>query len=143
MTSTAIRYHFATTDDLLFALTADFFAELDAVMARHPEDPEWPTGVEQLVTDFVSVVLANRDVALLIHQDNYLSSRDEFGKRLHGALLQIRRAITGPTPTGADTVAAVSAIGGIWRPIEILAPIDVADHIDAIVGVILSGHPRG
>ncbi len=143
MTSTAIRYHFATTDDLLHALTDDFLAELDLVMERHPKDPEWPSGVERLVTDFVSVVLAYRDVALLLHQDNHLLGRKEFGERLERALLQIRRAITGPSPTSADTVAAVCAIGGIWRPIEVLAPSDVAGHIDAIVRVILSGHPRG
>ncbi len=95
-----------------------------------------------MVHEFVTIVLAHRDAALLIRQDGYLLSRPEFGGRLHEILGKIRRAITGPNPDMAATVAAVTAVGGIWRPIEILEPDDVAQHVDQIVAVILSGHPR-
>ncbi|MEZ5375890.1 MAG: TetR family transcriptional regulator [Acidimicrobiales bacterium] len=142
MTATAIRYHFPTTDDLLLALTDDLFDDLEAAMATYPDDPDWPDGVIPMVTDFVNVVLEHRDAALLIRQDGYLLSRPEFGGRLQEILGKIRRAITGPDPDMAATVAAVTAVGGIWRPIEVLEPEHVADHIDQIVSVILSGHPR-
>jgi len=141
MTATAIRYHFATTDDLLHALVDDFLDDLDAALAEHPTDPVWPEGVERLVADFVAVVLEHRDLALLIRGDNYLAAHDGFGQRLDRATRRLRRAIAGPSPTKAATVAAIAATGGLWRPIEVLASSEVAEHLDEIVNVILSGQP--
>ncbi len=142
MTATAIRYHFPTTDHLVHALTNDLFDELETVMAAYPDDPAWPDGVANLVGDFVTAILAHRDAALLIRQDAHLAKHPEFGGRLEASLRKLRRAITGPDPDTATTVAAVTAVGGIWRPIEVLDPSDVAQHIDQIVNVILSGHPH-
>ncbi len=142
MTSTAVRYHFATTDDLLHTLADGFLDELERTMATHPAEPMWPEGVERLVTDFVAVVLAHRDVAVLIRRDTYLATHEAFGERLDRATQRLRRAITGPEPTGAATIAAIAATGGLWRPIEILPAEDVANHLEEIVRVVLSGHPR-
>ncbi len=142
MTATAIRYHFATTDDLLHALVDGFLDELEGALDLHPSDPLWPEGVERLVTDFVSVVLAHRDIAVLVRRDTYVADHEAFGARLDRASGRIRRAITGPEPTEAAAVAAIAATGGLWRPIETLPADDVVQHLDSIVRVILSGHTR-
>jgi AcrR family transcriptional regulator len=142
MTATAIRYHFATTDELLHALADGFLDELEGALAEHPADPLWSEGVEGLMTDFVTVVLAHRDIAVLVRRDTYVANHEAFGGRLERATQRLRRAITGPEPTEAATVAAIAATGGLWRPIEILPAEDVVNHLDSIVRVILSGHPR-
>jgi AcrR family transcriptional regulator len=142
MTATAIRYHFPTTDDILHAIVDPFLADLEESVAKHPTHPSWPAGVEELVVDFVSTILSHRDVALLIRGDRYLATHPAFGGRLDAASYRVREAVAGPHPSPAQTAAAMAAVGGLWRPIQLLEAAEVRQHLDEIIAVVLSGHPR-
>jgi AcrR family transcriptional regulator len=142
MTATAIRYHFPTTDDLVHALADPFLADLEEALRKHAKYPAWPQEVRELIVAFVSSILRYRDVALLIHGDRYLAAHADFGGRLNEASYRVRNAIAGPKPSPAQTAAAMAAVGGLWRPIQLLEAGEVRQHLDEIIAVVLSGHLR-
>lgn len=141
LTKAAFSYHFASKDDMLVELAEPLIADLEALVAER-EELDWPEGVRSLLSDYLDVLLRHRKTAIWIDGDKSVASHEEIGARLEANNVAMRRLIAGPNPDDAKLVAASAVLGSMWRPVRVMADVDVTDHRGAVVSVALAGFER-
>lgn len=138
MTKAAFSYHFAAKEDLLLALTEPLLASLEAVIARHPDVPEWPDGVRALLADYGDALIAHGDLVEWIDGDKAVLRHPTLGSRLRSTNRAMRKAISGGGASKHTQVAASAILGMFWRPIRNLQSAAAATERDTLVELAMA-----
>lgn len=131
----AIGYYFPAKEDFLDELVGPFLDRLDRLIDARTDAVVDP---RELLDGYLGVLVEHRDVAVWVDTDPALRHHPRFGRRLSGLNERVISAlVTGDDP--AERVRALAVLGGIWRPVRILAVEDIAAHQREIVEAALAG----
>jgi AcrR family transcriptional regulator len=133
-----ITYHFNSKEDILVALAEPLLDELDKVVPPRDQPPSWPEGVQELVDAYLDILLANRDLAVWLEGDRAVLVNTAIGDRLRHNHERMRAALVGREPEPRARVAAIIALGALWRPVRKLDIEDVNQFRDLLVEAALA-----
>lgn len=136
LSKAAFGYHFSSKDDLLIELATPLLDALDELMDSYPKNPQWPGEIELMVSDYIDVLIAHRDIVVWVDADKAVVNHPIVGERLHDNHLRMRRALRADSRSASSRVLSSSALGVIWRPIRNLT--DVDDQRESILEAALS-----
>ena len=141
----AIYYHYRSKDALLHHLIDPVLDAIDACIHDHTTTP--PPTPRQLLSAYLTVLIAHRDVVPLIATDVAVLNHPTIGPRLHSQNQQLRTLLTAPNTDVAARLRAEAALGAIWRPLIAEPPLDLTDPahqhtlIDAAVATLPPSRP--
>jgi AcrR family transcriptional regulator len=140
----AIYYHYRSKDALLHHLIDPLLDAIDACIQDHHQ----PTRTaRQLLGDYLAVLLAHREVVLLIATDVAVLNHPPIGPRLRAQNQQLQSLLTAPNTDVAARLRAEAALGAIWRPLIAQPPLDLTSPahqhilIDAAVATLQPSRP--
>lgn len=132
----AVSFHFESKEAMLFELTGPFLEAAEEVFTRHPQ-PGWPEGVWDLAGDYFDTLVRHHDVAVWIDGDSSAQRRAGIGDRFLRSIEELVAAIVGDGEDPVDRMRAIAAVGGIWRPVRMLSPQELACHRDDLLHAAL------
>ena len=140
----AIYYHYRSKDALLHHLVDPLLDAIDACIHDHNQ----PRGTaQQLLSAYLAVLLAHREVVPLIATDVAVLNHPSIGPRLHAQNQQLQSLLTAPDTDVAARLRAEAAVGAIWRPLIAQPPLDLTGPahqrilIDAAVVTLQPSRP--
>jgi AcrR family transcriptional regulator len=140
----AIYYHYRSKDALLHHLVDPLLDAIDACIGDHNQ----PTRTaQQLLSDYLAVLLAHREVVPLIATDVAVLNHPRIGPRLRAQNQQLQSLLTAPDTSPSARLRAEAALGAIWRPLIAEPPLDLTDPahqhtlIDAAVATLQPSRP--
>ena len=140
----AIYYHYRSKDALLHRLIDPLLDAIDACLQDH--NPPTRTA-RQLLSDYLAVLLAHREVVPLITTDVAVLNHPSIGPRLRAQNHQLQSLLTAPNTDVAARLRAEAALGAIWPPLIAQPPLDLTDSahqrilIDAAVATLQPSRP--
>jgi AcrR family transcriptional regulator len=140
----AIYYHYRSKDALLDYLVDPLLDAIDACIQDHNQPRRT---AQQLLSAYLAVLLAHREVVPLIATDVAVLNHPSIGPRLHAQDQQLRALLTAPDTSPSARLRAEAALGAIWRPLIAQPPLDLADPahqhmlVDAAVATLQSSRP--
>lgn len=128
----AVYYHFASKNDILYALHMRVHALGRDALSRLGEQPTDPDHIGALLEEFISDMLANRRLFVLhernraaieaIHREEHDSDHDDFEA-------QFRRVLTDPSLPLRDRVRVACSIGAVMGGLVLAG--DVFDNVSS------------
>jgi AcrR family transcriptional regulator len=140
----AIYYHYRSKDALLQHLVDPLLDAIDACIQDHNQPRRT---AQQLLGDYLAVLLAHREVVPLVATDVAVLNHHRIGPRLRAQNQQLQSLLTAPDTDVAARLRAEAALGAIWRPLIAQPPVDLTDpahqHIlvDAAVATLQPKRP--
>jgi AcrR family transcriptional regulator len=140
----AIYYHYRSKDALLHRLVDPLLDAIDACIQDHNQPRRT---AQQLLSDYLAVLLAHREVVPLIATDVAVLNHPTIGPRLHAQNQQLQSLLTAPNTDVAARLRAEAALGAIWRPLIAEPPLDLTSPahqhilIDAAVATLQPSRP--
>jgi AcrR family transcriptional regulator len=140
----AIYYHYRSKDALLHHLIDPLLDAIDACIHDHHQPT--PTA-RPLLSAYLAVLLAHREVVPLIATDVAVLNHPSIGPRLRAQNHQLQSLLTAPDTSALARLRAEAALGAIWRPLIAQPPLDLTDpahqHIlvDAAVATLQPKRP--
>lgn len=127
----AIAYYFPTKETFLEEFVEPFVNALDQAVtaAESPADA---------LRAYLSVILADHDTAVWIDTDPTIQNHIEYGPRLAEINRKVTKVLSGGSRRKADHIRALSALGGLWRPVRSIPTDDLIAHFDEIVDAALT-----
>jgi AcrR family transcriptional regulator len=140
----AIYYHYRSKDALLHRLIDPLLDAIDACIQAHNQ-PRRPA--QQLLSAYLAVLLAHREVVPLIATEVAVLNHPTIGPRLHAQNQQLQSLLTAPNTDVAARLRAEAAVGAIWRPVIAQPPLDLTSPahqrilIDAAIANLQPSRP--
>jgi AcrR family transcriptional regulator len=136
----AIYYHYRSKDALLHRLVDPLLDAIDACINSHSHPPPSADAVRQLLTDYLTVLTAHRDIVTWVATDIAVLNHPKLGPRIRTQNRQLRTRLVAPDQSLPATLRAAAALGAIWRPLIIEPDIDLTDptHQQTLVGAALA-----
>jgi AcrR family transcriptional regulator len=140
----AIYYHYRSKDALLHRLIDPLLDAIDACIQTHNQPRRT---AQQLLSDYLAVLLAHRDVVPLIATDVAVLNHPRIGPRLRAQNHQLQSLLTAPDTSPSARLRAEAALGAIWRPLIAQPPLDLTDPahqhtlVDAAVAALQPSRP--
>jgi AcrR family transcriptional regulator len=136
----AIYYHYRSKDALLHRLVDPLLDAIDACINNHSQPPPSAGAVRQLLTDYLTVLIARRDIVTWVATDIAVLNHPKLGPRIRTQNRQLRTLLVAPDQSLPATLRAAAALGAIWRPLITEADIDLTDptHQQTLVGAALA-----
>jgi AcrR family transcriptional regulator len=140
----AIYYHYRSKDALLHHLIDPLLDAIDVCIHDHNQPRRT---AQQLLSAYLAVLLAHRDVVPLIATDVAVLNHPTIGPRLHAQNQQLQSLLIGPNTDAAVRLRAEAAVGAIWRPLIAQPPLDLTSPahqrilIDAAVATLQPSRP--
>lgn len=125
VSKSAIAFHIGSKEGLATELSEAFLSELEAVVSAEPPPP-WPDGARELFGEYFEVLVRNRPVAVWLDQD--MTAPTGAGIRLRATIDRLADQLNGTQGEMAGRVRALAAVGGLWRPLRMLAEDDLIAH---------------
>lgn len=138
MTKAAFGYHLDSKEQLLVELVEPLLEDIDEVLDRFPAQPAWPDEGHRLLSDYLDVLIAHRDVVVWIDGDKAVLRHPTIGKRLAESNTRLRTAISGDDPSPASRLGASATLGALWRPLRNLTDLEVRPEREAILAAALA-----
>jgi AcrR family transcriptional regulator len=141
----AIYYHYRSKDALLHHLIDPLLDAIDACIQTHNQPRRT---AQQLLSGYLAVLLAHREVVPLIATDVAVLNHPTIGPRLHAQNQQLQSLLTAPNTDVAARLRAEAAVGAIWRPVIVQPPLDLTSPahqrilIDAAVANLQPSRPN-
>jgi AcrR family transcriptional regulator len=138
----AIYYHYRSKDVLLHRLIDPVLDAIDACIQDHTTPAASARTARPLLSAYLAVLLAHREVVPLIATDVAVLNHPRIGPRLRAQNQQLRALLTTADTSVAARLRAEAALGGIWRPLIAEPPLDLTDPahqqilIDAAVAAL-------
>jgi AcrR family transcriptional regulator len=138
----AIYYHYRSKDTLLHHLVDPLLDAIDACIGDHSTPAPSARTARQLLSAYLAVLLAHREVVPLIATDVAVLNHPSIGPRLRAQNQQLRTRLAGPDTSMSARLRAEAALGGIWRPLIAEPPLDLTSPahqqilIDAAVAAL-------
>jgi AcrR family transcriptional regulator len=123
----AIYYHYRSKDTLLHHLVDPLLDAIDACIGDHSTPAPSARTARQLLSAYLAVLLAHREVVPLIATDVAVLNHPTIGPRLRAQNQQLRALLTTADTSVAARLRAEAALGGIWRPLIAEPPLDLTD----------------
>lgn len=101
-----VYHHFRAKEDLLRALVAPLFEQVEHLVEKEP-------GREELLEEYLQIMMENHELVSFLGNDLSVLSRPQVGERaaqIHDRLLSLA---AGPEAVLADLVRAEQALGGM------------------------------
>ena len=127
----AIAYYFPTKDTFLEEFVGPFLDQLESRV-------ESAESGEDALSSYLRTLIEYQDVAVWMDTDPALQTHETHG----GRLARINERLIDRVAVGesdVDRVAAVSAMGGIWRPVREFSSDELEEHFDEVLAVALAG----
>jgi AcrR family transcriptional regulator len=140
----AIYYHYRSKDALLHHLIDPLLDAIDVCIHDHNQPRRT---AQQLLSAYLAVLLAHREVVPLIATDVAVLNHPTIGPRLHAQNQQLQSLLIGPNTDAAVRLRAEAAVGAIWRPLIAQPPLDLTSPahqrilIDAAVATLQPSRP--
>jgi AcrR family transcriptional regulator len=140
----AIYYHYRSKDALLHHLVDPLLDAIDACIQDHNQPRRT---AQQLLSAYLAVLLAHRDVVPLVATDVAVLNHPSIGPRLHAQNQQLQSLLTAPDTSASARLRAEAALGAIWRPLIAQPPLDLTSPahqhilIDAAVATLQPSRP--
>jgi AcrR family transcriptional regulator len=140
----AIYYHYRSKDALLHHLIDPLLDAIDACIQAHDQPRRT---AQQLLSAYLAVLLAHREVVPLIATDVAVLNHPTIGPRLHAQNHQLQSLLTAPNTDVAARLRAEAALGALWRPLIAQPPPDLTSPahqhilIDAAVATLQPSRP--
>jgi AcrR family transcriptional regulator len=140
----AIYYHYRSKDTLLHHLIDPLLDAIDAFIQDHHQPKRT---ARPLLSAYLAVLLAHREVVPLIATDVAVLNHPSIGPRLRAQNHQLQSLLAGPDTDVAARLRAEAALGAIWRPLIAHPPLDLTDPahqhtlIDAAVATLQPKRP--
>jgi AcrR family transcriptional regulator len=145
----AIYYHYRSKDALLHHLVDPLLDAIDTCITGHSHPPPSADTARQLLTDYLTVLTAHRDIVTWVATDVAVLNHPKLGPRIRDQNRQLRTLLVAPDPSVPATLRAAAALGAIWRPLITEPEIDLAHTphrqtlIDAALATLdAAGHPN-
>ncbi len=138
MSKAAFGYHLESKDELLIELVSPLLADLERTVNAYPRHPRFPDELELMLSDYVDVLLAHRNVVVWVDGDKAVTSHPVIGKRLRSNHQAMRRAIRGDNRSSVSRMLAVAALGMVWRPIRNLVEVEVEEEKAVLISAVLT-----
>jgi AcrR family transcriptional regulator len=122
----AIYYHYRSKDALLHRLIDPLLDAIDACIQDHTPAGSARTP-RQLLDDYLAVLLAHREVVVLVVSDLAVLNHPAIGPRLRTQNQQLESLLSGPDTSLAARLRAEAALGAIRRPLIAEPPVDLTD----------------
>jgi AcrR family transcriptional regulator len=124
----AIYYHYRSKDALLHRLVDPLLDAIDACIDSHSHPPPSADATRQLLTDYLTVLIAHREIVTWVATDVAVLNHPKLGPRIRTQNRQLRTLLVAPDPGVPATLRAAAALGAIWRPLITEPEIDLG-HI--------------
>jgi AcrR family transcriptional regulator len=140
----AIYYHYRSKDALLHRLIDPLLDAIDACLHDHNQPRRT---AQQLLSAYLAVLLAHREVVPLIATDVAVLNHPSIGPRLRAQNQQLHSLLAAPDASVSARLRAEAALGAIWRPLIAQPPLDLTDPahqrilIDAAVATLQPSRP--
>ena len=140
----AIYYHYRSKDALLHRLIDPLLDAIDACIQDHNQPRRT---ARQLLSAYLAVLLAHREVVPLVATDVAVLNHPTIGPRLHAQNQQLQSLLTTPDTSASARLRAEAAVGAIWRPLIAQPPLDLTSPahqhilIDAAVATLQPSRP--
>ena len=122
---------------LLTDLVTPFLDRLEVVVSSYPRHPRWPDQLELMLSDYLDVLVGDRQLVTWIDNDLAVRTHDVVGLRLNELQYRMRVAIRGDGRSSTSRVLASAALGMMWRPVTNLPEIDIEADSDALLAAVL------
>lgn len=110
----AIYYHYRSKDTLLHRLIDPLLDAIDACLQDHNQPRRT---AQQLLSAYLAILLAHREVVPLITTDVAVLNHPNIGPRLRAQNQQLQSLLTAPNTDVAARLRAEAALGAIWPPL--------------------------
>jgi AcrR family transcriptional regulator len=114
LSKAAFPYHFGSKSALAQELAGPLLDALETVAAKHSDGPQR----DDLLRDYLGVLVAHAAVARWMDGDKYLLNHDEIGRRLTDVNEAMHSLLVGPDPSPAERALGSAVLGMFWRPVR-------------------------
>lgn len=138
MSKAAFGYHLESKEQLLIELVEPLLSELEETLERFPRHPSWPDQGRELLSAYLDVLLAHRELVIWIDADTAVLLHPLLGKRLAETNRRVRQAIRSDDRSSAARLGASAALGTLWRPLRNLPEVKAEKEamLDAAMAVV-------
>jgi AcrR family transcriptional regulator len=138
VTKAALYYHFKSKEDIVYSLTDDYFAELDALLDWAKARPRSDEARREILDRYVGIVLAGHEVFRFLEQNRASVQGMHDGKerfaRFRDRLDGLVGVLVGPDADLRDRVRATTAVIAVGATcMFFLQQVDDQDKLRAIV----------
>jgi AcrR family transcriptional regulator len=135
----AIYYHYRSKEALLDRLVDPLLDAIDACIHSH-HHPSRPDAARRLLTDYLAVLTAHREVMTWVATDVAVLNHPKLGPRIRAQNRQLRTLLVAPDQSLPATLRAAAALGAIWRPLITEPDIDLTDpsHQQTLIAAALA-----
>ena len=123
----AIYFHYRSKDALLHRLIDTLLDAIDACIQDHTTPAASARTARPLLSAYLAVLLAHREVVPLIVSDLAVLNHPAIGPRLRTQNQQLESLLTAPDTSLAARLRAEAALGAIRRPLIAEPPIDLTN----------------
>jgi AcrR family transcriptional regulator len=138
MSEASFAHQFESKEQLLIELVEPLLDDLASTLDRFPRHPSWPDEGEELLSAYLDVLLAHRDVISWIDGDSAVLQHPRLGERLTDMNRRVREGIRGDNRSSAARLGAAAVLGALWRPLRDLSDVDAAREKDAMLAAAMA-----
>jgi AcrR family transcriptional regulator len=117
VTKAALYYHFKSKEDIVRSLVADYFGQIDALIAWAKTQPRTPETRREILSRYVRIVADGSDVFRMLHHNqaavNSLAAAKERGDVFRERMTGLIEALTEPDASMEERLRAAMALGGV------------------------------
>jgi AcrR family transcriptional regulator len=117
VTKAALYYHFKSKEDIVRSLVADYFGQIDALIAWAKTQPRTSETRREILSRYVRIVADGSDVFRMLHHNqaavNSLAAAKERGDVFRERMTGLIEALTEPDASMEERLRAAMALGGV------------------------------
>jgi AcrR family transcriptional regulator len=138
VTPPTLYHHFGSKEGLLRAVVDPLLEDLDDLTTRASTLVSGAESRRGILQEYLEVLLRWRTVVCFVVDDPAIRHHAEIGVRLQAQHLRLTRVLADHESSAEAMVAAVAALGAVWRPVILIDEEKVVTYSETILGAAVA-----